>query len=71
MLVPAYNPGGLLAQTAGALLEVHADVWVLLDGSTDGSHSGLESLYGAHQGFRVLRQASSLGDAGIHPCSLF
>jgi glycosyltransferase involved in cell wall biosynthesis len=61
VLVPAYNPGALLAQTAGALLEVHADVWVLVDGSTDGSDFGLESLFGAHQGFRVLRRTSNLG----------
>jgi hypothetical protein len=71
VLVPGYSPGALLAQTAGALLEVHADVWVLVDGSTDGSDAGLESLFGAHQGFRVLRRASSLGDAGTYPYSLF
>jgi hypothetical protein len=61
VLVPAYDPGALLVETAGALLEVHPDVWVLLNGSTDGSDTGLESLFGAHEGFRVLRRTVNLG----------
>ncbi len=61
VLVPAYNPGVLLVETARALLAFHPDVWVLVDGSTDGSDAGLESLLGDPPGLRVLRRSSNSG----------
>ena len=60
VLVPAYNPGGILIETVRALLAFHPDVWLLVDGSTDGSDLGIESHLGAHRGFRVLRRARLL-----------
>jgi glycosyltransferase involved in cell wall biosynthesis len=61
VLVPAYNPGGILIETVRALLAFHPDVWLLVDGSTDGSDLGIESHLGAHRGFRVLRRSRNLG----------
>lgn len=61
VLVPAYNPGGILIETVRALLAFHPDVWLLVDGSTDGSDLGIESKFRAHRGFRVLRRSRNLG----------
>ncbi len=41
VLIPAFNPGRLLAETVGAALAAWGPVWVLVDGSTDGSHEAL------------------------------
>ena len=41
VLIPAYNPGGLLARTVADALGQWDDVWVVVDGSTDASHEGL------------------------------
>jgi hypothetical protein len=43
------------------LVALHPDVWVLVDGSGDGSDVGLESLLGAPPGLRVLRRRANLG----------
>jgi len=61
VLVPAFNPGPLLLDTARALVAFHPDVWVLVDGSADGSDLGLESLLGEPPGLRVLRRSSNSG----------
>ena len=49
VLIPAFNPGGLLARTVAEALEQWGDVWVVVDGSTDGSHERL-----AGPGLRVI-----------------
>jgi glycosyltransferase involved in cell wall biosynthesis len=61
ILVPAYNPGSLLRETVSGLLSVHPDVWVLVDGSTDGSDAGLESVFAGFPGLRVLRRGGNSG----------
>jgi glycosyltransferase involved in cell wall biosynthesis len=59
VLIPAFNPGRLLAETVrGALL--HWDtVWVVVDGSTDGSHDPLASAPPA--GLRVIVGSENSG----------
>jgi glycosyltransferase involved in cell wall biosynthesis len=54
VLIPAYNPGRLLVRTVSAALTQWQDVWVIDDGSTDGSCSGLEQLGAEHTGLRVI-----------------
>jgi glycosyltransferase involved in cell wall biosynthesis len=61
VLVPAYNPGPILRRTLEALLEVHPDVWLLVDGSADGSDVGVEVAMEGHPGFRVFRRIENLG----------
>ncbi len=61
VLVPAFNPGSLLLETVRALIGFHSEVWVLVDGSVDGSDAGLESLLGEPPGLRVLRRSSNSG----------
>jgi glycosyltransferase involved in cell wall biosynthesis len=50
VLIPAYNPGRLLAATVRDALAHWDPVWVVVDGSTDGSHEALQ----ADPGLRVL-----------------
>ncbi len=52
VLIPAFNPGRLLSETVGGALAQWRSVWVVVDGSTDGSHSGIAA--GAPAGVRVI-----------------
>ncbi len=54
VLIPSYNTGARLVGTVeGALAQWHT-VWVVIDGSTDGSERALEPLLAQHAGLRVL-----------------
>ena len=52
IIIPAFNPGRLLAETVKGALASWGDVWVVVDGSTDGSHEGLAQ--GGPPGLRVI-----------------
>jgi glycosyltransferase involved in cell wall biosynthesis len=52
VLIPAFNPGGLLARTVAGALGHWENVWVVVDGSTDGSHDGLLASGAAARGRR-------------------
>jgi glycosyltransferase involved in cell wall biosynthesis len=52
VLIPAFNPGRLLAETVAGALSNWSDVWVVVDGSTDGSHDAL--LSGGPPGLKVI-----------------
>jgi glycosyltransferase involved in cell wall biosynthesis len=52
VLIPAFNPGRLLAETVGSALSRWSEVWVVVDGSTDGSHSQLQ--LAPRPGLRVI-----------------
>jgi len=54
VLIPAFNPGGLLARTVGDALGQWEDVWVVVDGSTDGSHERLQGQAASRPGLRVI-----------------
>ncbi len=41
VIIPAYNPGRLLEETVRGALAAWPVVWVVVDGSTDGSHEPL------------------------------
>lgn len=55
ILIPTYNTGRILPQTVEAALARWADVWVVVDGSTDGSAELLRPLEPRHPGLRVIR----------------
>lgn len=59
VLIPSYNTGPLLRKTVAGVLAVWDDVFVVIDGSTDGSDEGLEELGG--DGLRVLRLPENVG----------
>jgi glycosyltransferase involved in cell wall biosynthesis len=52
VLIPAFNPGRLLAGTVDAALAAWDDVWVVVDGSSDESHGALAAA--GRPGLRVI-----------------
>jgi glycosyltransferase involved in cell wall biosynthesis len=53
VLVPSYNPGARLAETVQAALAQWAPVWVVDDGSTDGSAAAVAADYARARDRRV------------------
>ena len=54
VLIPSYNPGPKVYATVGAALEQWNPVWVVIDGSTDGSAERLTALAAGEPGLRVF-----------------
>lgn len=54
VLIPSYNPGPRLAETVRAARAHWDPVWVVVDGSTDGSAALLEKLALGDPGLRLL-----------------
>jgi glycosyltransferase involved in cell wall biosynthesis len=54
VLIPSYNPGGIVYETVRGAREFWDPVWVVVDGSTDGTAEGLRELAQADAGLRVL-----------------
>ncbi len=61
LLVPTYNTGRILSHTVAELLARWPDVWVVVDGSRDGSAERLAPLVAAHPGLRVLSLPENRG----------
>lgn len=59
VLIPSYNTGAKLLETVTEVLRRWQPVWVVIDGSTDGSGETLATLNG--QGLRVFRRARNGG----------
>ncbi|MFN7561770.1 MAG: glycosyltransferase family 2 protein [Prosthecobacter sp.] len=55
ILIPSYNTGRLLKTTVLQALEHWKDVWVVIDGSTDGSEKDAEALQPEHPGLQVMK----------------
>ena len=54
VLIPSYNPGPKLMSTVAAVLEQWSPVWIVDDGSTDGSRAAALALAGRDPRVRVL-----------------
>jgi glycosyltransferase involved in cell wall biosynthesis len=54
VLIPSYNPGPKVFETVGAAREQWAPVWIVVDGSTDGTAAALTALAVEDAGLRVL-----------------
>jgi glycosyltransferase involved in cell wall biosynthesis len=67
ILIPSYNTGPILRETVAGALGCGVPLWVVVDGSTDGSPALLEQFAG-HKGFRVVALArnSGKGAAVLH-----
>lgn len=54
VLIPSYNPGALVYATVRAARAQWTPVWVVVDGSTDGSADALTAMAAADPGLRVI-----------------
>jgi cellulose synthase/poly-beta-1,6-N-acetylglucosamine synthase-like glycosyltransferase len=54
VLIPSYNTGRILPQTVADVLAHWPEVWVVMDGSTDGSADLLKPLLAVHPGLSVI-----------------
>jgi glycosyltransferase involved in cell wall biosynthesis len=61
VLIPSYNPGSRLLETVRAARAHWAPVWVIVDGSTDGSAEALRALAADDRELRVLVRARNGG----------
>ena len=61
VLIPSYNPGPKVKATVQEVLKYWAPVWVVVDGSTDGSKELLLELAKYEPGLRVISLPSNSG----------
>src|ERR1700757_1008596 len=54
VLIPSYNPGQKVFETVRAARQQWDPVWVVVDGSTDGTAAGLQELARQDPGLRVI-----------------
>jgi glycosyltransferase involved in cell wall biosynthesis len=68
VLIPSYNPGPKVFATVRAALDQWSPVWVVVDGSTDGSPKALARMAASSPGLRVLvlPQNQGKGAAVLH-----
>ncbi|MDT3669724.1 MAG: glycosyltransferase family 2 protein [Aromatoleum sp.] len=72
LLIPSYNPGPKVYQTVHEARQQWMPVWVVVDGSTDGTAEGLRTLAESDPGLRVivLPQNVGKGAAVLHGIEL-
>ncbi|WP_374591577.1 glycosyltransferase family 2 protein [Aquabacterium sp.] len=61
VLIPSYNPGTQVYETVRAARARWAPVWVVVDGSTDGTAEGLQALAEQDAQLRVIVQTPNQG----------
>ena len=72
VLIPSYNSGALVLRTVREALAQWAPVWVVIDGSTDGTDAQLRALAAAEPNLRVLVLPVNRGKgAALAVCTLF
>ena len=68
VLIPSYNPGPVVISTVKGALAQWTPVWVVVDGSTDGTPAELQRLAATEPGLRVivLPENGGKGAAVLH-----
>ena len=61
VLIPSFNPGGRVRETVRDARAQWDPVWIIVDGSTDGSTAVLEEMGRTDPGLRVLVRATNGG----------
>ena len=61
VLIPSYNPGAKVFETVQGAREQWNPVWVVVDGSTDGTAVALQAMAQADPGLRVLIRSKNGG----------
>ena len=64
VIIPSYNTGAKLAETVAEALAHWKPVWVVIDGSTDGSGAALTKLNTDDGSLRVMRLEKNSGKGG-------
>lgn len=64
VLIPSYNPGPKVDDTVAQARRFWNPVWVVVDGSTDGSPARLRAMAAADPGLRVIELAGNRGKGG-------
>lgn len=61
VLIPSYNPGEKVKTTVLEALKYWSPVWVIVDGSTDGSKATLVALADSEPGLHVVALSTNMG----------
>ena len=61
VLIPSYNPGVKVYETVRGARQCWSPVWVVVDGSTDGSAAGLQAMASQDEGLRVIELPRNQG----------
>jgi glycosyltransferase involved in cell wall biosynthesis len=61
VLIPSYNPGAQVLETVRAARAQWTPVWVVVDGSTDGTGESLQALAASDAGLRVIMLPQNCG----------
>ena len=61
VLIPSYNPGPKVYETVKGALAHWEPVWVVVDGSTDGTARGLQEMAAREPGLRVIVRSRNGG----------
>ena len=61
VLMPSYNPGAKVVNTVTEALQYWSPVWVVVDGSDDGSEKMLKDLERQSEGLRVIVLKQNIG----------
>ena len=61
VLIPSYNPGEKVYETVRAARQYWQPVWVVVDGSSDGTAEGLQAMAAEDDGLRVIVSAQNQG----------
>ncbi|MDA8329507.1 MAG: glycosyltransferase family 2 protein [Betaproteobacteria bacterium] len=61
VLIPSFNPGDKVYATVRAARQYWQPVWVVVDGSTDGTTAGLQAMAAEDDGLRVMVLAQNQG----------
>jgi len=64
VLIPSFNPGRKVYETLASARQQWAPVWIVVDGSTDGTGERLEQMAAADSQIRVIRLARNRGKGG-------
>lgn len=61
VLIPSYNPGPKVYETVRAARQYWNPVWIVIDGSTDGTAEGLQALAAGDAGLQVIALPKNMG----------
>jgi glycosyltransferase involved in cell wall biosynthesis len=63
VLIPSYNPGATVYETVKAARRHWSPVWVVVDGSTDGTAAGLQEMALADPDLKIIVLEKNQGKA--------